>query len=88
MKIKNPYTHLLEMSRLYVHKIINLKDIYSSYFDIVAIKNNKLFELKELYYKAQLAEKLGYNTVLKTSNIGLEVHFVAKIPDPPFKLLY
>ena len=84
MKRKNPYTTLLELFRSYVIKIKNRKDIHSFYYGIDKVKEKERYLLDDLFYKIQAANELGYDTVLKATNLGIEVHFVGKLPEPPY----
>ena len=86
MKRKNPYTTLLEVFKSYASKIRNRRDISGFYYDITKIKKAELFSLTDLYYKIKLANELGYDTVLKATEIGIVVHFIAKLPDPPYQV--
>lgn len=86
MKRKNPYTVLLELARSYIVRIKNRKDIHNFYYGIDKIENKELYSLNDLYYETRVASKLGYDTVLRATTIGLEVHFIEKIPQPPYNL--
>ena len=87
MKRKNPYTHLLEICKKYVDKIKHRRDYHSFSYCIDGIKKENSFSLTNLYHYSIIAEELGYDTVLKATKIGLEVHFIHKIPDTPYQLL-
>lgn len=86
MKRKNPYTTLLEAFRSYYLKIKYRGDILSFYYDIDKVINKELFSLDSLYYKTEVANELGFDTYLKTTKIGLEVHFVSKLPEQPYQI--
>lgn len=86
MKRKNPYTSLLELARSYIVRVKNRKDIHNFYYDIGKIKAKELYSIDDLYYQTATASVLGYDTVLRATTIGLEVHFIEKIPQPPYVL--
>lgn len=86
MKRKDPYTVLLELAKSYIVRIRDRKDIHSFYYGIDKIKAKELYSIDELYYQTATASALGYDTVLRVTAIGLEVHLIEKIPQPPYRL--
>jgi len=83
---EHPYTRLKKIASEYCRKIRDRKDSYWHYHKKESLSNN--LDMHALYYSTRTAYELGYETHLRATEKGLEIHHVEKLPDSPFELLY
>jgi len=78
----NPYTRLLEKAREFESQVKFPRGIFGRYFGLKQVKDQVGFRLDETLIRVETADKLGYNTELRSTDLGLEVVFV-KRPELP-----
>ena len=86
MKRENPYTRVLNKAKEYAKKVSSPKDIYAEYYELEKINKMVTFQLGDLYFQTKTADALGYDTILKATEKGLEIHYVEKRPFTPLEL--
>lgn len=84
MKRTNPYTTLKNQFSDWVSKAINRRRVL-----MWTYPKNRLEEgwkLSDLSERVAAANQLGFEVVLKSSEAGLHVEYVAKVPERPWDI--
>lgn len=81
MKVKNPYTRLLEEIREWCCKLLR-RDKREMWF-YPKKQLNDGWPLTDLYERVSAAKQLGYDVVLEANEMGLIVKYIKQIPNIP-----
>lgn len=80
----NPYTRLLTRAHKYAHDVKYRRTVAGEYFPLSAIKSRQTFTLDDVLVQVATADRLGYDTTLRKTDLGLSIVFVKRPPESPF----
>lgn len=80
----NPYTHLLAQAQKFAHAVKYRRTESGGYFGLQAVKDRVGFRLDDTLVQVETADKLGYDTTLRKTDLGLSIVFVKRPPESPF----
>lgn len=85
LKRKNPYKMLFEDIVDFCRKIRLRDETHMFHFPIDKISTHVGWDIYDLHQRTMAANQLGYDVVIKASSDGLDVKYVKKLPEVPYR---
>lgn len=84
-KKKTPYDYLMDDFIEYVNKTQDPETHGMWHYTKAQLSRDVSWSLQELYARVAAATICGFDTILRATDVGLEVFFVKKIPPRPWR---